>query len=66
MLPARVLELIDEQVVIARLQLQPAAREFFLAFEQGDRTIEHAGKIEDRMLVHQLLILLDGNRQHRK
>ena len=61
--PARVLELVHQHVVIARLQLQPAARELLLPLEQRDRPREHAGEIEQRVLVEQPLVPVGGDRQ---
>ena len=56
LLAARVLKLVDEHVVIAGLELQSAARELLLAREQRDGPIEHAGKVEERVLGEERLI----------
>ena len=61
---AGVLELVDEHVVIARLQLQPAAGELLLTPEQRDGSMQHAGKVEQRVLVEQRLVFLHSDHQH--
>jgi hypothetical protein len=61
---AGVLELVDEHVVIARLQLQPAAGELLLTPEQRDGSMQHAGKVEQRVLVEQRLAFLHSDHQH--
>ena len=61
---ARVLEFVDEQMVVARLQLETASRKFFLIGQQPDRAGEHARKIEQCMLLQQSLVGVDRNHEH--
>src|SRR6185503_12860660 len=58
---ACVLKLIDQQVVVARLQFEAAARELLLPSQERDGLVEHAGEIEERVLVEQRFVLLAGN-----
>jgi hypothetical protein len=53
---ARVLEFVDEHVVVAGLQLQPAPRELFLLREQRHGLVEHPGKVEERVFLEQRFI----------
>ncbi len=61
---AGVLKLVDEHVVVSRLELVPAAREFLHLPQQIERTREHAGKIEQRAGVQRALILRHRDREH--
>ncbi len=64
--PARVLKLVDQDVVVARLQLQAAARELFLPRQEPHGSLEHAGKVEQGVLVEQPLVDPGGNREEAK
>ena len=62
--PARVLKLVDEHVVVARLQPVSAAGELVHLFQQVDRPLEHAGKIEERAGVERTPVLGGGHGKH--
>ena len=62
--PARVLKLIDEHVVVPRLQAVSAAGELVHPFQQVDGPFEHARKIEERAGVEGVAVLGGGHRKH--
>ena len=53
---AGVLELVDEHVVIPRLELQSTPRELFLPRQERNRTRQHSGEVEQRVLLEQPLV----------
>ena len=61
---ARVLELVDEHVVIARFEPEPALRELVHPAQQLERAIEHVGEVEDGSLVEHLAVLRQRNGEH--
>ena len=60
---ARVLELVDQHVSIARLEAQPAFRELVEIVQQLDRALEHAGEVEERVRIERPLILAQRDRE---
>ena len=58
---ARVLELVHQHVVVARLEAVAAARELVHLLQQMDRPLEHAGEIEQGVRLQRLLI---GRQRH--
>ena len=61
--PARVLELVDQDVLVPRLEPVAAARELFHLPEQLERALEQIRKIEDAVLVERASILVLRNRE---
>ncbi len=55
--PARVLELVDQHVVIARLEAKAALRELVHLAQQIERALKHVGEIEHRALVERAPVL---------
>ena len=61
---AGVLELVDEHVVIARLEPEAALRELVHLPQQLERALEHVGEVEDRALVERPPVLRQRDREH--
>ncbi len=64
MRPARILELVDQHVVIARLEPVAALRELVHLPQQVERPLEHIGKIENRALVQRAPVLRQRDPEH--
>ena len=56
---ARVLEFVDEDVPVARLEAQAALGELVHLLEELDRALENAGEIEERVRLERLLVLAE-------
>ena len=61
---ARVLELVDEDVVIARFEPEAALRELVHLPEQIERALQHVREIENRSIVERLAVLRQRDREH--
>ena len=61
---ARVLELVDEHVVIARLETEAALRELVHLPQQIERALKDIGEIEHRALVERAPVLRERDREH--
>ena len=61
---AGVLELVDQHVVVARLEPEAALRELVHLPQQVERPLQHVGKIEHRSLVERLAVLRQRDREH--
>ena len=55
---ARVLELVDEHVLVARFEPVAAPRELVHLLQQLDCALEHAGEIEQRVRIERPLVLM--------
>ena len=54
--PARILEFVHEHVPVARLDPEAALRKLVHAFQESQRSFEHAGKIEQRVSVERAVV----------
>ena len=61
---ARVLELVDEDVVVARFEAKAALGELVHLPQQIERALEHVREIEDRSLLERLAVLRERDREH--
>ena len=61
---ARVLELVHEHVVVARLEPEPALRELVHPPQQHERALEHVREVERRARVERPPVLLQRDREH--
>ena len=63
--PAGVLELVDQHVVVARLEPVAALRELVHLPQQLDGALEQLGEVDDVVLVQRAPVLVAGHREHR-